>query len=186
MIYLVLGLSIDLAVPIYIGFVTDDISTNGSKNLLSYTFLVALVVGVSFWNYIIICLYRSAVWPLVTDQLFSATWQTISQDISAMTTLPLSPKKMSLSSTSLKSVKSVSDLLSNNTVYSWQTKWWCECDLWCHEKQLQHHSQGHCLHHSLSRILGLLEPQTHWNPPRWPCYSLSLLWWIEKTNIPAQ
>ena len=61
MIYLVLGLSIDLAVPIYIGFVTDDISTNGSKNLLSYTFLVALVVGVSFKFINNFCLLRSAV-----------------------------------------------------------------------------------------------------------------------------
>lgn len=47
MIYLVIGLSIDLAVPIYIGLVTDDIATNGSKNLLSYTIYVSLIVGVS-------------------------------------------------------------------------------------------------------------------------------------------
>jgi hypothetical protein len=51
MVYLVLGISIDLAVPIYIGLVTDEIATtNGTPNmavLINYTLIVGLIIGVS-------------------------------------------------------------------------------------------------------------------------------------------
>jgi len=51
MFYLVLGISIDLAVPIYIGLVTDEIATtNGTPNmavLINYTLIVGLIIGVS-------------------------------------------------------------------------------------------------------------------------------------------
>ena len=46
MIYLVLGLIADMCVPIYIGFVTDDISKNKSDNLPYYTAGILLIIGV--------------------------------------------------------------------------------------------------------------------------------------------
>jgi len=51
MVYLIFGISIDLAVPIYIGLVTDEIATTGGTPnmtvIISYTMIVGLIIGVS-------------------------------------------------------------------------------------------------------------------------------------------
>lgn len=47
MMYMFLGLLIDLCVPIYIGVMTDDVSNNNASNLYFYTALILLVICVS-------------------------------------------------------------------------------------------------------------------------------------------
>lgn len=45
--YLVMGLLIDLAVPAYIGLVTNDISNGVSDNLVNLSIFILLIIGVS-------------------------------------------------------------------------------------------------------------------------------------------
>ncbi len=47
LIYLVLGLLIDLGVPIYIGTVTDSIQQGNVQTLIPYTVIILLIIGVS-------------------------------------------------------------------------------------------------------------------------------------------
>ena len=48
--YLVMGLLIDLAVPAYIGLVTNDISNGIDNNLVSLSIFILLIIGVSPFN----------------------------------------------------------------------------------------------------------------------------------------
>lgn len=46
MFYLVMGLLIDLAVPAYIGLVTNDISNGIEDNLVSLSVLILIIIGI--------------------------------------------------------------------------------------------------------------------------------------------
>jgi ABC-type bacteriocin/lantibiotic exporter with double-glycine peptidase domain len=68
MVYLVLGITIDLAVPIYIGLVTDEIATTGGTPnmtvLINYTLIVGLIIGVSIYK------FKTHIWlSLITSVL---------------------------------------------------------------------------------------------------------------------
>ena len=74
MFYLVMGLLIDLAVPAYIGLVTDDVSNGIGGNLVSLSVLILIIIGVSVFKFN--SGDRSAVWALGSVLLCSAIWRT--------------------------------------------------------------------------------------------------------------
>ena len=114
MFYLVMGLLIDLAVPAYIGFVTNDISNGIEDNLVSLSVLILIIIGVSCFVYQFNSGGRSAAWALGSALLCSAIWRTRFRAAFGLTTSQLSLKRTFPSLTRPKWAKSVSgpDLIS--------------------------------------------------------------------------